>query len=186
VALSVRPLWWRGVAAIFSLRIDGRFQGRIRRLANISVLAVVVYIVTTVATSGLAERQVAAWLAERKDVPTEIIVEYAPGNPFLRDVVVADAEHHQCLEVDWLAAESVRITHPPIERGREGPITRAAISAPQLRGPNIWRRLPAYRVQRTEDGNQASISDVRIARRAGSELGAAVVELDRDLRVTSC
>jgi len=123
-ALFVRLLSCVGVAAIIWLRIEGRFQGCIRRLANASVLAVALYIVTTVATLQLAERQVAAWLAVRKSVPIEIMAGPAPGNSFLRDVVVVDAEHYHFLEVDWLAAESVRLTHPPIERGREGPITR--------------------------------------------------------------
>ena len=184
-ALFVRLLWCVGVAAIIWFRIDGRFQGRIRRIANISLLAVLLYIVTMVATSRLAVRQVTAWLAERDSVPTEIMAGPAPGNPFRRDIVVADAEQYHFLEVNWLSAEPVRFTHPSIDRGRESAVTQAALAAPQVRGLNTWKRLPAFRVRQTADGYQVSISDVRFARRAGSGLGAAVVELDRDLRVIS-
>ena len=106
-ALFVRLLWYVGVAAIIWLRIDGRLQGRIRRLANMSLLAVLLYIVTMVAMSRLAVRQVTAWLAERDSVPMEIMAGPAPGNPFRRDIVVADAEHYHFLEVNWLAAESI-------------------------------------------------------------------------------
>lgn len=33
-------------------------------------------------------------------------------HPFRRDDVVADEEHDHFLEVDWLAAESIRFTRP--------------------------------------------------------------------------
>lgn len=184
-ALFVRLLWCAGVAAIILLRIHGRLQGRIPRLANLCLFATVSYIAIMVTTSQLAERQVAAWLSGRDIVPTQIMAGPAPGNPFRRDIVVADAERYHFLEVNWLAAESVRFTYPSIDRGREGPVTRAALAAPQVRGLNSWKRLPAYRVQQTEKGYRVSISDVRFARRAGSGLGAAVVELDRDLRIIS-
>jgi len=184
-ALFVRLLWCVGLVAIIWLRLDGRLRGRIPRLANIALIATAVYIVTMVATSRLAARQVAAWLAERDSVPMQIMAGPAPGNPFRRDIVVADAEHYHFLEVNWLAAESIRFAHPSIDRGPEGPVTQAALAAPQVRGLNSWKRLPAYRVQPTADGYRVSISDVRFARRVGSGLGAAVVELDRDLRVVS-
>lgn len=184
-ALLVRLLWCVGVVAIIFLRLDGRSQGRIRRLANFSLAATLLYIVIMVTTSRVAVRQVAAWLAERDSVPLEILAGPAPGNPFRRDIVVADAEHYHFLEVNWLSTESIRFTYPSIDRGREGPVTQAALAAPQVRGLNNWKRLPAYRVEQTADGYQVSISDVRYARRAGSGLGSAVVELDRDLHVIS-
>ena len=184
-ALFVRLLWCVGLVAIIWLRLDGRLKGRIPRLANIALIATTLYIVTMVATSRLAARQVAVWLAERDSAPMQIMAGPAPGNPFRRDIVVADAEQYHFLEVNWLAAESIRFAHPSIDRGPEGPVTEAALAAPQVRGLNSWKRLPAYRVQPTADGYRVSISDVRFARRAGSGLGAAVVELDRDLRVVS-
>ena len=182
-ALLVRLLWCFGVFAIICLRVGGRWQHRIPRIANFALFATLLYIVVMVASSQLAERQVAAWLAERKAAPVQIMAGPAPGNPLRRDIIVADAEKYHFLEVNWLLAESIRFTHPSIERGREDPVTKAALAAPQVKGLNNWKRFPAYRVQRTENGYRVSISDVRYARRVGSGLGAAVVELDGDLRI---
>ncbi len=180
---ATRLLWCAGVAAVVWLRLAGRWTGRIPQLATICLSAAVLYIVVMVAASRLAERQVAAWLAERDDTPAEIMASPAPGNPLRRDIVVADAEHYHFLEVDWLSADPVRVTLPAIERGGGNPVTRAAWTAPHVWGLAIWTRYPAYRVEETADGYRVSISDVRYARRPGGGLGAAVVELDRDLRV---
>ena len=184
-ALLVQLLWCFGVVAIIYLRVGGRWQHRIPKIANFALFATLLYIVAMVASSQLAERQVAAWLAEREAAPAQIMAGPAPGNPLRRDIIVADAESYHFLEVNWLSAESIRFTHPSIERGREGPVTKAALAAPHVKGLNSWKRFPAYRVQRTENGYRVSISDVRYARRVGSGLGAAVVELDRDLRIVA-
>ena len=180
---ATRFLWCAGVAAIVWLRLAGRWTGRISRLAVLCLSATALYIVIMIAASQLAERQVADWLAERDDAPVEIMASPAPGNPLRRDIVVADAEHYHFLEVDWLAGEPIRISLPSIERGGDDPVARAALTAPHVWGLAIWTRFPAFRIEETEDGYRVSISDVRYVWRAGSGLGAAVVELDRDLRV---
>ena len=180
---AARLLWCAGVAAIVRLRLAGRWRRRIPQLATVCLSAAALYVVVMVAASQLAERQVAAWLAARDDAPTEIMASPAPGNPLRRDVVVADAEHYHFLEVDWLSAEPIRIASRSIQRGSESPVTRAALNARHVRGLATWTRFPAFRVEETADGYRVSISDVRYARRPGGGLGAAVVELDRDLRV---
>ena len=182
---ATRLLWCAGVAAIVWLRLAGRWTGRIPQLATLCLSAGALYIGVMVAASLLAERQVAAWLAERDDVPVEIMASPAPGNPLLRHIVVADAEHYHFLEVDWLSGEPIRISLPSIERGGDNSVTGAALTAPHVWGLDTWKRFPAYRVEQTKDGYRVSISDVRYVWRAGSGLGAAVVELDRDLRVRS-
>ena len=183
--LLVRLAWFVGLVAIIWLRLDGRLRSRIPRIANLCLLATFMYIVTMLATSRLAERQVAAWLEERGSIPMQIMAGPAPGNPFRRDIIVADAERYHFLEVNWLSPESVRFTYPSIDRGRESPVTRSALAAPQVRGLNTWKRFPAYRVRKTASGYRVSISDVRFARRVGEGLGGAVVELDQDLGVIS-
>ncbi len=180
---ATRLLWCAGVAAIVWLRLAGRWAGHIPRLATLCLSATALYIVIMVAASQLAERQVAAWLAERDDTPVEIMASPAPGNPLRRDVVVVDAEHYHFLEVDWLSAQPIRITLPSIERGGDNPVTRTALTAPHVWGLAIWTRFPAYRVEEVKDGYRVSISDVRYAWRAGSGFGAAVVELDPDMNV---
>ena len=180
---ATRLLWCAGVAAIVWLRLAGRWTGRIPQLATLCLSAAALYIVVMVAASLLAERQVASWLAERDDTPVEIMASPAPGNPLLRQIVVADAEHYHFLEVDWLSRNPIRISRPSIERGGDNAVTRAALTAPHVWGLSVWTRFPAFRVERTKDGYRVSISDVRYVWRAGSGLGAAVVELEPDLRV---
>ena len=180
---ATRLLWCTGVATIVWLRLAGHWTRRIPRLATICLSAAALYIVVMVAAAQLAERQIAVWLAERDDTPVEIMASPVPGNPLRRDIVVADAEHYHFLGVDWLSGDPIRISRPSIQRGDESPVTRAALTAPHVWGLVTWTRFPAYRVEETADGYRVSISDVRYAWRAGSGLGAAVVELDHDLRV---
>ena len=181
---AARLLWCAGVTGILWLRLTGRWRRQLPRLALICLSAVATYIVVMVAASRVAEQQVAAWLAERDDDPVvEVMASPAPGNPFRRDIVVADAEHYHFLDLDWLAAEPVRIAARSIQRGPRGPIIEAALSAPHVRGLAAWIRFPAYVVEETAGGYRVSISDARYASRVGAGLGAAVVELDHDLRV---
>ena len=183
--MATRLFWCFGVAAIVWLRLAESRRREISRLANICLIATVVYIAVMVGASELAVRQVAGWLAERYLVAEEIMASPSPGNPFRRDILVADDERYHFLEVDWLRPETIHVTHPSIDRGPEGTVTRAALAAPHVKGLASWKRFPAFRVEEREDGYRVSISDVRYTRRAGSGLGAAVVELDRDLRVRS-
>lgn len=184
VPAATRLLWCAGVAAIVWLRRAGRWRGRIPRLAAICLSAAALYVAVMVAASRLAEGQAAAWLAGRGGAAVDVMASPAPGNPLLRHVVVADAERYHFLEVDWLADDPVRISRPSLDRGGGHPAARAALSAPHVWGLAIWTRFPAFRIEETEDGYRVSISDVRYAWRGGG-LGAAVVELDRDLRVRS-
>ena len=180
---AARLLWCLGVGGIVWLRTAGHWQRHLPRLATACLSAVTIYIVVMVAASRLAEAQVTAWLAERDDVPVEVMASPAPGNPFRRDIVVVDAEHYHFLELDWLRAEPIRISNLSIERGLEGPVTEAALTAPHVRGMAAWVRFPAFVVEETADGYRVAISDARYARRVGAGLGAATVELDRDLNV---
>lgn len=184
VPAATRLLWCAGVAAVVWLRRAGRWQGRIPRLAAVCLSAAALYVAVMVAASRVAERQAAAWLAGRGGAAVDVMASPAPGNPLLRHVVVADAERYHFLEVDWLADDPIRISLPSVDRGAGHPAARAALSAPHVWGLAIWTRFPAFRIEETEDGYRVSISDVRYAWRGGG-LGAAVVELDRDLRVRS-
>ena len=180
---AARLLWCVGVAGIVWIRLAGHWQRHLPRLAMVCLSTTVVYIGVMVTASRLAEQQVTAWLAERDDAPVAIMASPGPANPFRRDILVADAEHYHFLEIDWLSDEPIRIASPSIERGPEGPITEAARTAPHVSGLGTWMRFPAYLVEATADGYRVSMSDVRYTRRVGGGLGAAVVELDRDLNV---
>ena len=182
---ATRLLWCAGVAAIVWLRMAGRWKGRVPRLAAICLSAAALYVAVMVAASLLAERQAAAWLAARGGAPLDVMASPAPGNPLLRQVVAADEERYHFLEVDWLSDDPIRVSLPSIDRGGGHPAARAALTAPHVWGLATWTRFPAFRIEETEGGGyRVSISDVRYAWRGGG-LGAAVVELDRDLRVRS-
>lgn len=183
--LATRWLWCIGVAAIVGLRLHGSWCREVSRLANACLAATILYIAAMVGASELAVRQTAGWLAERQLVAEEIMANPAPGNPFRREILVADGTHYHFLEVNWLRSRTIRATHPSIERGPDGPVTQAALAAPHVRGLAAWKRFPAYRVEEGENGYSVSIYDVRYTRRVGSRFGSAVVELDRDLQVRS-
>lgn len=178
-----RLLWCTGVGGIVWLRMAGHWQCHLPRLATACLSATMIYIVVMVTASRLAEAQVTAWLTERDDVPVEVMSAPAPANPFRRDIVVVDTEHYHFLELDWLRADPIRISSPSIERGTEGPVTAAALTAPNVWGLAAWTRYPAFVVEETDDGYRVAISDIRYARRIGGGLGAAVVELDHNLNV---
>ncbi len=184
---ATRLLWCVGVAAIVWLRASGQWRLALPRLATICLSAIAVYIVVMVAASRLAEQQVAAWLAAQgDDTPIEVMASPTPGNPFRRDIVVADAEHYHFLDLDWLRGAEPRVAARAIDRQPRGPradaIIAAARTAPHVQGLVAWIRYPAYAVEETPDGYRVIITDARYARRL-SPLGASVVELDRDLRV---
>jgi inner membrane protein len=105
-----------------------------------------------------------------------------PANPFVRDVIVMDGDHYHFLEFDWLANPRIRVGDAALPIGPRGPITEAALSAPQIEGLRTWMRFPSFEVVETADGYRVTIRDVRYARLSRSGIGYAAVELDRELR----
>ena len=103
-----------------------------------------------------------------------------PARPFVRDIVVADADHYHFLELDWLRAERIRVSSPALER-IGGPVVEAALAAPQAQGIRRWLRFPLYAVEELPDGYRVSIRDVRYTRRRGPAFPNRVVELDLTL-----
>ena len=185
--VATRLLWCAGVVAIIWLRATGRWRRTLPRLATICLSAIAVYVVVMVAASRLAEQQVAAWLAAQGDgAPVEVMASPAPGNPFRRDIVIADAEHYHFLDLDWLRGAEPRVAARAIGRQPRGPqvdaVIDAAREAPHVQGLLTWIRYPAYGVEETAGGYRVTITDARYARRL-SLLGASVVELDRSLKL---
>ena len=183
VPTVIRVLWCAGVTVIVWLRLKGRrWSQRGSGLATICLAATAVYIAGMVSTSRIAERKVAAWLVENGKTPVSILASPVAGNPLHRDIVAVDDEHYHFLQVDWLADEPIRAVDSSIARGADGPVVKAALSAPHVRGRATWLRYPFYRVEETPNGFRVSITDLRYARRPGEGLGGVVVELDHNLR----
>ena len=180
---ATRFVWCAGIVGIVWLRTAGHWQLHLPRLATACLSAVATYIIVMIALSQLAETQVAAWLTERDDSPAEIMASPTPGNPFRRNIVVADAEHYHFLELDWLRADPIRISNRAIARGPENAITRAALQDPRISGFATWTRFPVFAIENTDYGYRVAISDARYSQRIGQGLGAAIVELDHELNV---
>ena len=179
-----RLLWCAGVAAIVWLRLSGRWERHVPRVAAACAVVLAGYAALMAAASAVAERQVAEHLRARGHAgPIEVMASPAPANPLRRDIVVADAEHYHFLELDWLSEPPLRTVAGSIPRGKRDAVVEAALNAPHVRGLSTWMRLPAFHVEETGDGYRVSISDVRYARRPGGGFGATVVDLDRELRV---
>jgi inner membrane protein len=178
-----RLLWLLGVVTIGAVRHRAGAAPP-PRVAEICLVVMLLYIVVMVTSAALTERVVRGWLAERDDTPIEIMAGPQPATPFVRNIIVVDDGHYHFLELDWLAAERIRVASPAIERGPRGPVVEAALAAPHVRGLATWVRFPVFDVETLADGYRVTMTDVRYGR-AGGGLGGAVVELDRQLRVRS-
>lgn len=196
VPAPARLAWLAGVAALLSLRLWGRAQTSIPRVATVCLVGATIYIAAMAVGSRIAAHQVESWLAERGDVGTVVMAGPVPADPFVRDVVVRDEWHYHFIEVAWTRLEPIRVVGTPIERGLEDDVVEAALRAPHVQGVRTWMRLPAYHVQRLSNGYRVIVRDVRYGRSPiagvrnagdprtdGIGLGTAVVELDHDLRV---
>ena len=184
VPAGIWLLWLAGLAGIAAVRAYGVSQPRIRRLATIALIVAGTYMLVMAGGSRLAARQAAEWLAARGSQFEQIMAGPLPARPFVRDVVVADADHYHFLLVDWLRADPIQVSSPSMPRGG-GPIVAAALNAPQVQGIRKWLRYPVYTVETLADGYRVTIRDVRYARRRGPAFPNGVVELDRDLQPRS-
>ena len=182
-APGTRVLWCAGLATIVLARARGWWRERVSAVAAICLAVGAAYIASMVAASRIAERQVEEWLADRGARPGEVLASPAAGNPMRHEMVAAYSDRYRFLDVNWLADPPIREAGPPIDRGSDGPIVAAALTAPHVRGLANWLRFPAYRIEETPNGYRVLVADVRYARRPGGGLGGAVVELDRELRV---
>ncbi len=180
--LPVILLWLAGLVALAALQARDLSPRQTGRLATACLAAAAVYMSAMAGASRLAVLQVADWLEARGAPFVDIMAGPLPTNPFVRDVVVADADHYHFLELDWLRADPIRVGSPALRRGRGDPIVAAALRAPHVQGIRTWLRYPVYTVEELRDGYRVTIRDVRYTRRRGPRFPDIAVELDRTLR----
>jgi inner membrane protein len=172
--------WLAGLLVVVALRARGARPDAARRVARVGVLALVVYVGAAISGTALARHQAEAWLRARGAAPTRVMAGPLPADPFVRDVIAVTPEGYRFLEVRWLPRAAIRESHPPLPGDERGPIVRAALAAPDVRGMANWLRFPTYRVEPEGKGWRVTIQDVRYSRfRAG--IGTAVVHLDEKL-----
>jgi inner membrane protein len=186
VPWPAKALWVVGVAAILWLRLRGTRVLSTQRVATVCGVALVLYLGAIVVGSRVAAPGAVAWLrAQGLDVERAIAAPVA-ANPFVRDIIVLAPDRYHFVRADFLAGsgDRYRLSDPSQPREpRPGPVIQAALAAPELRGLANWLRLPIFQVEETPDGWRVSINDVRYSRtQASAALGAARVELDRELR----
>ena len=174
-------LWLGGIAAIAGARAYGISRSQTRRLANVCLVCMLVYILAMVAGSKVATQQVATWLTKRGSTFVDIMAGPVPANPFVRDVIVVDARHYHFLEVNWLRDDQIQVSEASIDRGPRNTVVQAALAAPQIKGLRTWMRFPAFDVEELSDGHRVTIRDIRYARRRGSGFSTTIIELDRNL-----
>ena len=99
--------------------------------------------------SRSAERFTAALLTRQNGAaPVDVLAIPVPGNVFRRGIVAVYPDVYRFYELDWLAAPPLRQTAHPVPRGPDGPVVEAALTAPHVRGMAVWKRFPAYTVDR--------------------------------------
>jgi inner membrane protein len=179
--LGAKVAWTVGVAVIVVLRVTGRAQAHVPQVARACVAVLGVYIGVTLAGSTVARADATAWLAERGIHADEAAAGPVPGNPFAREVIVRAGDTYHFVERSWLGGPTLRFAHASLPVGPRGPVARAALASPQVRGMRQWLRFPRITVDPTPEGPRVTIEDVRYSRR-DTRIGVTVVDLDHALR----
>jgi inner membrane protein len=171
--VALLALWCLSLALIAGLRVWGGVQPQLPVVATISLALAALYIASMIGGSRLAQLEVAQWAEDRGLSTNRIMVSPRPGDPFRRDVLIADEQHYHRLTFDWLDTARVRPRGSETAIGDGHPAARAALAAPNVRGFATWTRFPSFAVEPLDDGYRVTITDMRF--------GGAAVELDPKL-----
>ena len=174
-------VWVMSITGISVMRMRCMSSWKVERNTRICLGIACVYAVLMIGGSRIAERQVENWLTDRGSTFLDIMAGPLPANPFVRDIIVADRHHYHFLELNWLSQNTIQIAGPSLDRGTDGAIVQAALTAPHVRGLRTWMRFPAFTIEDVSDGYRVSIRDVRYARSANAGFSETVVILDSTL-----
>ncbi|QSQ20093.1 metal-dependent hydrolase [Pyxidicoccus parkwayensis] len=185
VPWPAKVLWSVGVIAILWLRVRGTRMVSAQRVATVCGVGLVLYLGAILVGSQVAAPEALAWL-RAQNLPVErTIAGPIPANPFVRDIIALAPDRYHFVSANFLEPEERRFRFSDASQPREpnpGPVIRAALAVPEIRGLSNWLRLPTYEVEETPVGWRVTIRDVRYSRMQGTGLGTTVVELDRNLR----
>jgi inner membrane protein len=185
VPWPAKVMWGVGVIAILWLRLGAPRGLSAQRVATVCGVGLFLYLGAILVGSQVAAPGAQAWL-RAQDLPVErTIAGPVPANPFVRDIIALGPDRYYFVRADFLAAEVDRYRFSDPSQPREplpGPVIQAALGAPEIRGLANWLRLPTFQVTETDSGWRVRINDVRYSRSQSGGLGAAVVELDRELK----
>ncbi len=182
VPMAARVVWLIGVLTVAALRGWGRWNVRAPRLAGVCLALAFVYIAAMIVGTRLAHSHVDGWLETQRLHATSVMAGPVPANPFRRQIIIETVDRYHFLELDWLADPQLRESGSSMARVEVTPPIAAALRAPAVRGLSGWLRFPAFELETLPDGYRVRIRDMRFARTFATGLGAAVVELDSNLR----
>lgn len=183
---AARYVWIAGLTGIFGWRMFQPSLPSAARLAQFSLVLVLVYTGANAAASRIAEARVADYMNSSGNVAVEtVMVGPTPANPFQGNVVVVTDTHYLIGEWNWLAAESFTLTGDPIERNLDEPVINAAASHIYASRYLVWSRFPYGVVEQMPGGEfRVRFFDARYAG-LNRGIGGPVIMLDRELKLLS-
>jgi inner membrane protein len=119
------------------------------------------YIATMCLTAQLARGIVAeTWRAEHGFEPSSLMVGPLPITPFQREIIVDAGSYYVTGTFTWF---STRVTFDPTvtQKGGSDPRVAQARGSPFVRGFLVWSRFPFWTFDRTSEGTQVTVSDMR-------------------------
>jgi inner membrane protein len=165
---GVKMLWCLAVAMLLGLA--WRFRAATPPgpwLAQLSLATLVIYIC---ATWGLAR------LAEHAWADPDVLQAQAnplPGSPFAHRLVLVYDDHYGLVTADGEQYQ--------VPRQTPGPVVRAALASPSVRGFVNWMRFPYWEVQESESGWTVTLYDLRYQGPddPAAGIGKATVKVDK-------
>ena len=174
---EVRTLWLLGLAIVATVRRWSGSRTQTNRVAVVCLSLVLMYITTMIGSAMLARAQVNNWARAQGIIPRRIMVAPRPGDPFRRQVILADDHHYHRLAFDWLSTERVFPVGRQTDIGTEHPAAVAALTAPEVWGLATWTRFPNFTIETRPPadggGYRVTITDMRF--------GGVTVDLNADL-----
>ncbi len=184
LSVGARVAWVAGISAVALLRHSAALRVRPDRAAAAGLILALAYIVQALLSSSAAAAIVRAELSQRGLAePQQLMVGPRPADPFRWDVVAETDTGYRHGSFRWLPRPSLDLEASEIPKPRPSAALDAALAAPHVQGALRWMRFPFARVEPTETGFTVYLLDARYVRRPTRGFGAAVVELDRELRV---
>jgi inner membrane protein len=164
VPATGRILWLAGVIGIGIARVAVRQASTVRRVAQVFLGVLVVYIALMWMGSWRARSLASGYLTQRGIGYNAVVANPIAADSLTREVIVVHDDRYSLLRVS-LVDGAVANDGPDVARGDAATrVIDAALSAPEHRGLRNWLRLPAYEVDRDAAGWRVVVRDLRYSR----------------------
>jgi inner membrane protein len=148
VPLASAVLWVAGIAALITgrWRLRAASPAALERVAQLALAFAAVYIVTLVAASAAARRDVRTAAAALGITAEAVSLAPSPADPFRGDVVLMTHDEYYSGTFDWLATPRLTLDAERVARPR-GAAFEAAAQTRDARHYLAWSRFPAIDVE---------------------------------------